>query len=178
MKTYLTIEKTELLNLLISKSIIKETFTFDELSETAQQKALDGLYGINVDYKWGESVYDDAKDIGVNITEFDIYHCSINGNLMFDIDTICDEIIKDHGEGTSTYNLASEYKTKSNAIEDNDDYDDNYDALTEEFKYEILDAYLNILREEYKYLTSKEAIIETINANQYEFNKEGKYVRI
>ena len=40
-----------------------EVFKFDELSEKAQQAAIEKLYDLNVDYDWWDSVYDDAKTI-------------------------------------------------------------------------------------------------------------------
>jgi len=38
------------------------------------------------------------------------------------------------------------------------------------------EEYLSLLRQEYEYLTSKDAIVETIQANDYEFTEEGKLV--
>jgi hypothetical protein len=39
-------------------------YTFDELSETAQQKAVSQLWDINVDYDWWEGVADDIAEFG------------------------------------------------------------------------------------------------------------------
>lgn len=47
-------------------------YKFNELSEESQQKAIENLYDINVDYDWWESTHEDAKTIGLEITEFDI----------------------------------------------------------------------------------------------------------
>jgi len=50
--------------------------------------------------------------------------------------------------------------------------------LEEEIGHEYMDdielAYFKLLQDEYKYLTSDEAIIETIKANGYEFLENGK----
>jgi len=88
---------------------IKETklYHFDELSEEAKQKAIEGLSDINTDYEWWESTYEDAENIGLKLTSFG----------------------------------------------------------------------LDRMQKDYEHLTSSEAIIETIQANEYEFTENGKLER-
>ena len=53
-----------------------------------------------------------------------------------------------------------------------------YRRATEAFEdamKEIKHQVLNILRNEYEYLTSDEAVIDTIKANEYEFTEDGKF---
>lgn len=59
---------------------------------------------------------------------------------------------------------------------DDDDISAEYDweELVENFTKEILNAYLQNLRDEYEYLTSDEAISESMIANEYEFEADGK----
>ena len=40
----------------------------EKLSDKAKQKAIEKFYDINVDYDWWDSVYEDAKNIGLKIT--------------------------------------------------------------------------------------------------------------
>ena len=47
----------------------------------------------------------------------------------------------------------------------------------EKFLNDISNDYLKILRDEYDYRTSKEAIIESIEANEYDFTENGKIHR-
>ena len=47
------------------------------------------------------------------------------------------------------------------------------DEMSEEFLKSLLEDYRIILENEYEYLTSKEAILETIEANDYEFTADG-----
>ena len=52
-----------------------KTYFFSELSEEAQQKAIDNNRDWNVDYEWWDYIYDDAKAIGeiLGITIKDIW---------------------------------------------------------------------------------------------------------
>jgi len=42
------------------------------------------------------------------------------------------------------------------------------------FLYNLIKDYKDLLQQEYEYQTSKKAVIETIEANEYEFTKDGK----
>lgn len=44
--------------------------TFDELSESAKEHALNRLGDINVDQGWWDFTYEDAENIGLEITSF------------------------------------------------------------------------------------------------------------
>lgn len=47
-----------------TETTTKNIYTFDELPEEIQEKAIDKLRDINVDHEWWEYIYDDAKEIG------------------------------------------------------------------------------------------------------------------
>lgn len=136
-------------------------YKFEELSEEAQQNALEKLYDINVDWSWWEYIYDDAKDIGLEITSFDLYHNDIEGRLTEDLPTVAQRILDNHGDVCETYQLAKQWQHKHG--EDNET----------EFLKLLLGEYKSLLEREYEYQTSEEAIKETIDANEYEFTKEG-----
>lgn len=182
-------------------------FTFEELSEEAQEKVLQEFWDINVNYEWWEFIYDDAKNVGVEIDGFDIGRGNRISGSIDDLETVCNKIIIEHGESTETAILALEYLDKfivlnarlDRAVDVMDEIDRRYEDLNpekadrvydtadgiiedcedtiqdlaEEFEREILECYLTILRKEYEYLTSEEAIIETIQANEYEFTEDG-----
>lgn len=137
-------------------------YTFDELSEDGKQKAIESLCDINVDYDWWEYIYEDAGTIGLELTEFDLdRYKHAGGRLTENMQDVCKAIMAEHGEGTTTYQLAKQWQHKHG--EDNE----------EEFLKLLLEEYANILQKDYEYLTSEEAIIETIRANEYEFSKDG-----
>jgi len=166
-------------------------YKFDELSETAQQKAIEKLADINVDYEWWEYTYDDATNVGIKITGFDIDRGSCCEGDIYDFEETAKKILENHGEKCETYQTAANFlkdraelvKKYSDGIntdivsEDNEyDFDSELDELEIEFKKSILEDYRILLQKEYDYLTSKEAIIDTITANEYEFSVDGKMV--
>ncbi|KKK46644.1 hypothetical protein LCGC14_3163200, partial [marine sediment metagenome] len=55
-----------------------------------------------------------------------------------------------------------------------DGLDERLDKVEAEFLRDILEDYLILFREEYEYLTSRKTIIETIEANDYDFTEDGK----
>ena len=53
----------------------------------------------------------------------------------------------------------------------------NIDAdVADDFKKDLQAEYASILQREYEYLTSEEAIRNTIEANEYEFDIDGKLI--
>jgi hypothetical protein len=150
------------------KTIPINVYEFSELSEEAKEKALNGLSDINVDYDWYDTVYADAENIGLKITGFDLYRSSISGDLLSSVGEICQKIINEHGKTCSTYQLAIDYyRSKKSNIGRLDQGD---------FKQALLQCYWIMLRNDYEYLTSMEAIIETIEANDYTFLDTGEMV--
>jgi len=163
-------------------------YEFDELSDKAKQKAIEGLNDINVDHEWWDFIFEDAKSIGLIIDSFDTErYC--NGRLEVSLSECCDLITKNHGEQCDTYKTAKGFENQwgelvkkysdgintDEVAEGNEyDFDNDADELEAEFTQALLEDYRIILRKEYEYLTSKEAIIETIKANEYTFTENGE----
>ena len=171
------------------RTIITETtaFKFNELTEEGQEKAIEGLWDINVDYEWWDFTYEDAENIGLKIEGFDIdrgAYCE--GKFIGDALECAEKIVKEHGETCGTYADARAYLKERADIEQHaviDEWgqfdlktDDKLDALTNEFLKSLLEDYRIQLRENYDYYTGREAVIETINANEYEFTREGNLI--
>ena len=53
---------------------------------------------------------------------------------------------------------------------------EDLEDLNKEFLRSLCEDYRIILQKEYEYLTSEEAIIETIEVNEYEFTEEGELI--
>lgn len=161
-------------------TIQKTYYKFEELSEEAQEKAIEKLWDLNVNCEWWDCIYDDAARIGLKITGFDLDrggYCY--GKLTTSAKDCTEKIIKDHGETCDTYILAQQFLADLAALgdEENDDFDlAAKEDLEIEFERALKEEYLSILRKEYEYLTSEEAIKETIAANEYEFDEEGNLV--
>lgn len=167
------------------RTITKEVYTFDELSDEAKKKVMDTFSDINVDYDWWESVYDDAEMVGLRIEEFDTYRKSIGGEfcVLGDAEQCAGLILANHGEKCETYKLAEAYLKDLAAIEkkypkredeEREEFTEEAGVRRNEFLEDLLNEYLSTLEKEYDYLTSEEAIIETIRVNDYEFYADGK----
>src|SRR5690606_33638809 len=168
------------------KTIEINLYKFNELSEEAQQKALENLWDLNVDHEWWEFTYEDANNIGLNITEFDLYRGNINGYFGLDARNAAICILKEHGKGCETYILAENFiaelhKLEDNAPKDEDGYYEDEDELDQEIEdlgqdllKDLLTEYLSILDSEYNYLTSEKAIVEGIKSNEYDFTENGE----
>ena len=169
-------------------------YTFEELSDQDKQKALDKLHNLGVDYDWWEYTYEDANMVGLKITSFDLDHNELTLGYLLSAEDTAQAILQDHGTMCETYKtvIAHQEDIKNlhhaTAIEidksewwmDDEFVDDQIMVLEEDEEQagdELLKAlgedYLVMLRKEYEYLTSEEAILESIEANKYEFTEEG-----
>lgn len=161
-------------------------YSFDELSAEAQQKAINGHSSINVDFDWWESIYEDAKNIGLKITGFDLdrnRHAS--GEFILSACEVSQNIFNNHGENCSTFLTAQNFINAwqplfNNYMDENsEDYESNeleneMQEAEDRFLNSLLEDYSIILQNECEYLQSDEVIKETLIANEYEFLKSGK----
>ncbi len=177
-------------------------YKFDELSEEAQDHAVEKLYDINTDHDWW--LFDDAfyyfgqEDFGIEVNMRDI---------CFDLDRGSYVYFDGHDHGRSQHEKPAIQITdsrkflkkagfdlrKSKHLIDNISVDtshygggsgkniiDCYEATgDEEAKMQdCLDQFteelLSMLRSEYEGATSREAVIDTINANEYDFSEDGE----
>ncbi len=153
---------------------IKKTtvYSFDELSDDAKQAVLEKLYDINVDYEWWNSIYEDAINVGIEITEFDINWGSYcHGNIDDAMET-ANKILLEHGKDCETYKTADAFLCAMSHLDDDDDI--VQDETEAEFGRRILEDYRIILQGEFEYSTTEEAIVETIEPNEYEFTADGQ----
>ena len=58
--------------------------------------------------------------------------------------------------------------------DDDSEEDEKFSELTTDFEYELAKCYFKSLQEEYDYRLSDEAIIESIESNDYEFTEDGE----
>jgi len=161
-------------------------YSFNELSDEAKQTAIEELYDINVNHDWWECTYEDAENIGLKITSFDLdRNRHAKGELILSFAEVIANILKEHGENCETYKTAEKYMERWQPVfnEYMDENSPKYESgeaenelqeIEDEFLNELLEDYSIILQREYEYLTSEEAIIETIEANEYEFTENGE----
>ena len=125
--------------------------------------------------------------IGLKITEFDLErnrHCK--GQFNLSACEVAQNIFNEHGESCETFKTATKFMEEWQPIFSDymDEFHKDYESgesedkmmeLEEEFLHDLLEDYSIMLQHEYEYLTSEEAIIETIKANEYEFLETGKF---
>jgi len=167
------------------KTIEINVYKFAELSEEAQQNAIEKLFDINVDHNWWDDTYSDAENIGLKITGFDLdRNKHATGELLWSACEVAQNILNNHGEQCETYKTAANFLEAHNPIfsaymdETSEQYEsreaeDKLQDLESDFLNSLLSDYVQILQNESEYLTSKEAIIDTINANDYDFLQTG-----
>ena len=109
-------------------------------------------------------------------SEWDLYRRSIKGSFTKPEEEVAKDIKLNHGNSCETYKTAVDYLKALEELRSSspdEDYPDT-ESIDEEFLYSLLQDYLHMLQSEYDYATSREAIIETIEANEYEFTEEGE----
>ena len=161
------------------KTVEIKLYKFSELSEEAKERVLTDHYDINLFPEWWDSTYDDAAQIGLRITEFDLDHKSISGKFIDSAPAVAEAILSEHGKMCETYKTAKSFLSDLDELTGKypnieDCHEDEIEALEDDFLHSILEDYRIILDNEYDYLTGKEAVIETIEANEYDFTEDGK----
>lgn len=160
------------------RTIRTKVYQFSELSEKAKNKAIEWGYDINICHDWWEVIYEDAKEIGLKLTGFDIGRGrNCDGEFILAANEVAQNIFNSHGEVCETYKIAEkfmeEWQPVFNTYMETEDGEDKLMEIEGDFLNSLLNQYLISLSNEYDYQTSDEAIIETIEANEYEFKEDG-----
>jgi len=184
---------------------IEETkiFPYNELSDSAKENAISEFRYVNVGHDWWENTYEDAANIGLKISAFGLdRRRHAEGQFTLDAEEVAQKIKADHGNTAATYNTATTYleERKALAVQACQDEADEiatlpkdgwnffdvtslnieYDGeiledLEKEFLQSLLEDYSIILQNESEYLHSDEVVVETIEANEYEFTEAGDF---
>jgi len=174
-----------------TETYTRNIYTLDEVKD----KAIEVNWDINVNFEWWDGVYFDAAGIGLYLNEFDVdrdNHCT--GELLASCQEVADRIMIHHGETCDTYKLAKEFLAEAEPLINWSQkveasrfdlcrregvaatYHKKETALAElerKFKRDLLMEYAVILKKDYEYLTSPEAIEATLRTNAYAFNEDG-----
>jgi hypothetical protein len=160
------------------REAVVKVFEFKELSDEVKKRVLNKLRDVNTDCNWWEFTYEDAATIGVDIQEFDVYARHII--MVFDklASDTAEAILRNHGEHCETYKLAQDYLAKNREITSEvvDDTEVCYliEELDYDFREDLSKVYFDMLKKEFEFLTSDEAIIETIEQTGIEFLPDGR----
>jgi len=181
------------------REITVKVYAFAELSDDAQERALNEFRGINVDFHWWRDTYDTIRTAGGLLgLEIDDIYFDTDSYCIFDASyeyvrgaakAVKAEFPRDtelHGIARDLQDLQKRhfYSLRCNVSSQRDTNSYRCFRFGEEYECDalgdILDDFAHwariLLRDEYEYLTSIEAIRDTIEANEYEFTEEGKLV--
>ena len=152
-------------------------YEFRELNESAKEKAIERFRDFNVDYDWWSNTYDGMAECGIVIHEFDTHRGTIWSDIPDKYET-AKTVISDWGEKSDFHVLSKQFLLDREALIEKYGepfilLDDESDLLKSKYHYDLNEEMLKMLREEYEYLTSDEAVIESIEINNYEFTEDG-----
>ncbi len=173
------------MNAILETEIEEKTeFTFDELSPAARKRAIEKYAEGEPSYDWWENTYEDAANVGLKITEFDLqYRPWCKGKFDETEMTVARLIIRDHGADYDTFKAAIKFQSQTILMSDDDkcdpetgDKSEAFEEHCETFLKDVLEAYARMLQTDYEYLSSYEAAEETIKANDYTFDEDGNIV--
>ena len=166
------------------------TYSIEELKEQfpeAYKKAISDNSDWNVmDDCWHECITQEAEDLGFMLVEWDLDRHTIKlGKFTETLETIAKKIVQDHGETCNTHKTASAFLKdlatlrEKYPIEGENDpvYGGELELMEVEFERELALDYLALLRQEYDYQTSEEAIFDSLLANDCQFTEDGKMFR-
>jgi hypothetical protein len=146
------------------KTIEIKAYEFNELNKKAKDKVLCDFIDINTDYDWWDIVYDEFDYLGLKVNSFDIYRQQIDIEFKNDIKDFCNNVVNDWND-TDMADICDDYLVnENNPNKENESY----------YKRLIADEVLITLANEYYYQTTNEAIIDTLEANEYLFTENGK----
>ncbi len=182
------------------KNLTVSAYKFDELSIEAREKAINTLSDINVYSDWSDYLIDEFKrclhnigfsnvDVlcsgfysqgdGLSFTgDFDSSEMLTNGFTPLDsaaINTFVEVMDFKHCYFSVSRNSYSRY-CHENTMQIDSDLDSRFDDKLLELCRDIASEFYLMLEKEYDYLTSPDAIIETINCNDYWFDIDGNLI--
>lgn len=160
----------------MSKVIETTVYEFNELSDNAKEKAREWYREGALNYDWWESMFEDAANIGLKITSFDLdRNRHAKGQFTENAQTVAANVMQHHGDKCETFKTAAQFvidRAKINMAAD--DADCQIETLEAEFERSLLEDYSILLQHEYEYLLSDESVDESITANGYTFTEAGK----
>ena len=180
------------------REITVKVYAFAELSDDAQERALNEFRDINLDFPWCCSTFDTLRTAGKLIgLDIDMIYFDIDSYCMFDAyyryaRGAVKAVKAEFPRATDLHDVARNlqglqrrhfYSLRCNVASQRDTNSYQCFRFGEDYECDlgdIIDDFAHwawiLLRDEYEYLTSDEAVKEMIEANEYEFDEDGKLV--
>lgn len=161
------------------KTIEIKVYKFEELDKQTKEKVIENYRYINVeDTFWHYFIKEEFMRLGLEIRSFDLDRGSFAEIHIDNFEETSNNIIDEFGDNVPIQQTAKNYIDEYNKIQANykedEDIERELEILDEEYQKEYSADILSYLREDYDYQVSDEAIIETIEANDYDFTTNGK----
>jgi len=161
------------------KTIEIKLYKYEELDKQTREKVIENYRYINVeDTFWYDWIKDDFNRLGLEIQAFDLDRGNYAKIYIDNFEDTSKNIIKEFGDSVLIKQTAKNYLDEFNKIQanykDDEDIERELEVLDEEYQKEYSEDILSYLRANYEWETSDEAIIETIEAKNYDFTIEGK----
>ena len=164
-------------------------YSFDELSDDAKERALNAFRGVNVEFNWYEDTFDTIRTagkligLGIDRIYFDTdSYCTFDAQYQYVRGAVkavraslqgvvrkLQALQKRHFYSLSCAVTKGRSMNYYRCFRFGEDYECDLGDIIDDFAHwaRIL------LRDEYEYLTSDEAVKEMIEANEYEFDEAG-----
>lgn len=165
------------------RTIEINVYKFKELDKQTQRKVIENNTYINVeDTFWYYFIKEEFMRLGLEIRSFDLDRGSFAEIHIEDFEETSNNIIDEFGDNVPIQKTAKNYIDEYNKIQANfkedEDIERELEILDEKYQREYSADILSYLREQYDYQVSDEAIIETIEANDYNFTWNGEIFKL
>ena len=165
------------------RTIEINVYKFEELDKQTKEKVINNYRYINVeDTFWYDFIQDEFNRLGLEIRSCDLDRGSFAEIHIEDFEDTSNNIIDEFGDNVPIQQTAKNYIDEYNKIQANfkedEDIERELEILDEKYQREYSVDILSYLREEYDYQISDEAIIETIEANDYNFTWNGEIFKL
>lgn len=159
------------------RTVRTKVYQFSELSKDAQQKAISWFLNLNQDSSAFDDTKEDAEQIGMEIICFRDRHPN-EGKFMLAANEVAQNIFNNHGEHCETYKTAQSFMDEWQPVFNNymatEEGEDKLMDIEDEFLNSLLEDYRMMYDRHLEYEYSDEYAKEMIEANEYEFTKEGR----
>ena len=161
------------------KTIEIKVYKFEELDKQTKEKVIDNYRYINVeDTFWYDWIKEDFNRLGLEIQEFDLGNRNYIKIYIDNFKDTSESILQEFGDSVGVKQTAKNYldeyeKIQANFKED-EDVEREVELLDIEYEKEYSEDILSYLRANYEWEITDEAIINTIEANDYDFTTKGK----
>jgi hypothetical protein len=161
------------------KTIEIKVYKFEELNKQTKEKVIENYRHINVeDFQWYDWIKDDFNRLGLEIQEFDLGRRNFVKIYIENFEDTSNYIIEEFGDSVlikqTAKNYLKELKEIVSNFKEDEDIDREFETLDENYQHEFEADILSYLRSNYEQDISDEAVIDTIEARDYDFTTNGK----